>query len=126
MSKKTLGRHSDRYQRQIFTFASYFLRNREDAEEVTQDVLLAIWRKTIADGRDDLGPWVSRVTRNACIDRHRKSVRRHQRIVTKDPLDISESYPGSGPKPDDEAEGSEFRSRLKEALLQLNEPSRSS
>ena len=114
----------NRYQRQVFTFASYFLGNREDAEEVTQDVLLAICRQDRAED-GDLGAWIHRVTRNACIDRLRQTSRRDRRIVSEDPVDISTNYPSSSSPPDDDAARSEFRTRLKKALLDLNEPSKS-
>lgn len=37
--RKLCDQHRDR----IYTFAWYFLKNREDAEEATQDVLLRLW-----------------------------------------------------------------------------------
>jgi RNA polymerase sigma factor (sigma-70 family) len=55
--------HSDR----VYGFALAMLRHSEDAEDVTQDVLIRLW-----EGDDDVpdelvGPWLMRVTRNACI-----------------------------------------------------------
>lgn len=51
----------------IFRIAFSYLRSREDADDVTQNVLLALYRtdKAFRDG-DHLKAWLIRVTINAC------------------------------------------------------------
>jgi RNA polymerase sigma-70 factor (ECF subfamily) len=63
---------ADAYGHKIYQLALRYLRNKEDAEEVTQDVLLKVTRK-IADFRGDaaLSSWIYRVTFNAAMSRMR-------------------------------------------------------
>jgi RNA polymerase sigma-70 factor, ECF subfamily len=60
------------YQRKILSMALRFLRNREDAEEVTQDVLVKVCQK-IADFRGDsaLSSWIYRISFNTVMTRLR-------------------------------------------------------
>lgn len=70
-----LNEHRDR----VFSRALYVLRDREDAEDVTQEAFLRLWRQG-----DDVDPgrvagWLTRVVHNLCIDqtRRRKVVSTH-------------------------------------------------
>lgn len=65
--KRLLYRHKDR----TYAFAYHLLGNREDAEEVTQDVLLRLFDHYRRLETDRIGSWIMRVTRNLCIDRLR-------------------------------------------------------
>jgi len=61
----------------IFSQAFHMLNNRADAEDVTQEALLQLWK--IAPkwdpNRAQITTWLYRVTSNLCIDRFRKSKR---------------------------------------------------
>jgi RNA polymerase sigma-70 factor, ECF subfamily len=63
---------SDRYSHRIFQMALRHMKNREDAEEVTQDVLLKVYRK-IDKFRGDaaLSSWIYRITFNTAMSRLR-------------------------------------------------------
>ena len=63
---------ADRYSHRIFQMAMRHMRNREDAEEVTQDVLLKVYRK-IDKFRGDaaLSSWIYRITFNTAMSRLR-------------------------------------------------------
>ena len=63
---------ADRYSHRIFQMALRHMKNREDAEEVTQDVLLKVYRK-IAKFRGDaaLSSWIYRITFNTAMSRLR-------------------------------------------------------
>ena len=63
---------ADRYSQHIYKLAFRYLRNKEDAEEITQDVLLKVSRK-VADFRGDaaLSSWIYRITFNAAMSRMR-------------------------------------------------------
>jgi RNA polymerase sigma-70 factor (ECF subfamily) len=56
------------YQDKIFRLSYSFLRDRSAAEEITQEVLLRIW-KGLPSFRSDssLSTWIYAITRNACI-----------------------------------------------------------
>jgi len=63
---------SDAYGRKIYQLAFRYLRNKEDAEEVTQDVLLKVVRKVGAfRGDAALSSWIYRITFNAAMSRMR-------------------------------------------------------
>ena len=63
---------ADRYSPRIFQMALRHMKNREDAEEVTQDVLLKVYRK-IDNFRGDaaLSSWIYRITFNTAMSRLR-------------------------------------------------------
>jgi len=63
---------ADRYSHRIFQMALRHMKNREDAEEVTQDVLLKVYRK-IDRFRGDaaLSSWIYRITFNTAMSRLR-------------------------------------------------------
>jgi len=63
---------ADRYGHRIFQMALRHMKNREDAEEVTQDVLLKVSRK-IDKFRGDaaLSSWIYRITFNTAMSRLR-------------------------------------------------------
>lgn len=57
------------YGKRIFSYAFTLLGNREDAEEVTQDVFVKVWR-TLPQFRGEcsFSGWLMRITKNACTD----------------------------------------------------------
>ncbi len=63
----------ERHQNDVFYLALGLLRNREDAEDVVQDVFIRAY-KSLRRFRGDsgLGTWLYRVTLNACRDHQRK------------------------------------------------------
>ena len=65
---------ADRYSSRIYQLALRHMKNREDAEEVTQDVLLKVSRK-VGSFRGDsaLSSWIYRITVNTAMSRLRTS-----------------------------------------------------
>ena len=64
---------SDSYSAKIYQLAFRYLRNREDAEEVAQDVLLKVSQKIDAfRGDAALSSWIYRITFNAAMSRLRE------------------------------------------------------
>jgi len=63
---------ADRYGARIFQLAFRHMKNREDAEEVTQDVLMKVYRK-VGSFRGDsaLSSWIYRITFNTAMSRLR-------------------------------------------------------
>src|SRR5437763_3518813 len=63
---------SETYSSKIYQLAFRYLRNKEDAEEVTQDVLFKVYRK-VGSFRGDaaLSSWIYRITFNAAMSRLR-------------------------------------------------------
>src|SRR5262245_56733461 len=76
--EQAMAELADAYRSKIYQLAFRYLRNREDAEEVTQDVLFKVYRK-VGEFRGDaaLSSWMYRITFNAAMSRLRTA--RHQR-----------------------------------------------
>jgi len=56
------------FRRRVFGLAYSFLRDREAAEDVTQDVFIKVWRALPGfDGRASLSTWIYAITRNASL-----------------------------------------------------------
>jgi RNA polymerase sigma-70 factor (ECF subfamily) len=71
------------YGSKIHQLAFRYLRNKEDAEEVTQDVLFRVYRKADSfRGDSALSSWIYRITFNAAMSRLRTA--RYQRAQDED------------------------------------------
>jgi RNA polymerase sigma-70 factor, ECF subfamily len=81
--ERALADLADAYSSKIYQLAFRYLRNKEDAEEITQDVLFKVYRK-VADFRGDaqLSSWIYRITFNAAMSRLRTA--RYQRAQAED------------------------------------------
>ncbi len=62
----------------VFSTAYRFVRNRADAEDLTQDVFIKVFKKMSSfRGEAAVSTWIYRITVNACLDFLRKRKRRH-------------------------------------------------
>ena len=58
----------DLYELKVFRMAIMYFRNRERAEEVTQDIFLKLWQVLPAwDGRAAVSTWLYTIARNTCF-----------------------------------------------------------
>jgi RNA polymerase sigma-70 factor (ECF subfamily) len=74
---------ADTYRARIYQLAFRYLRNKEDAEEVVQDVLYKVYRSVGAfRGDAALSSWIYRITFNAAMSRLRTA--RYQRALEDD------------------------------------------
>jgi len=112
-----------RYQQRVYGFAYYYLKDKEEAADVTQEVLLRLWNHRDEVEEERMLGWLLRVTRNACVDALRKR-KSYRRLIATDTEQVI-SAPGSMPATDAAAESSVFRQHLAQALDQLSEPYRS-
>ena len=77
---------TDRYANKVFSLASRFTRNQEDAEEVLQDVFITVFQKVSGfEGKSSFSSWLYRVTVNAALMKVRK--RKQDRSVSVEDLD---------------------------------------
>ena len=113
------------YRRRVYSFARYLLSSREEAEDVTQEVLLRLWRHQDGVEEERLGSWLLRVTRNACYDLLRR--RRSEATQGAASLDdeTARELASAEPDPQSRAETADFRRRLLGALGELGEPYKS-
>src|SRR5437763_15444974 len=70
--EEALTELSNAYRFKVYQLAFRYLRNKEDAEEVTQDVLYKVYRNVGAfRGDSALSSWIYRITFNAAMSRLR-------------------------------------------------------
>ncbi len=117
------------YGPRIHQLAFRYMKNWEDAEEVTQDVLMKVHRKIDAfRGDSALSSWIYRITFNTAMSRLRNGrfSRPHEvpqpELVSPDTADRSAAEPKDWSSlADDQVHRSEMRTRLVEALTHLPE-----
>ena len=113
------------YQHRIYNFACYCLGDRDEARDVTQEVLLKLWRNLDRIDPQGAWPWLVRVTRNASIDALRRRGA-YRALVEEDPEgEVGLRTPSPAPGPDAAAEAADFQRHLAQALQELAEPYRS-
>jgi RNA polymerase sigma-70 factor (ECF subfamily) len=128
-SNDAFERFVELYHTRLFQYAYLMCGQREDAEEVAQETLLAVF-ETIGKLRDPsrLKPWVFRIAKNACLMKRRKSVYAPSRILSLEALMPTRSEGGVGIQiadwsqlPEDGVLRSELRVRLNQAIVELPE-----
>jgi len=71
-----------RFRRKIFHIAYKFTGKHDDAEDLTQEIFLKVFRSLEKFNRDaDFSTWLSSVARNYCIDHYRASKREREVLV---------------------------------------------
>src|SRR4029079_14005991 len=124
--EQALSDLSDAYSSKIYQLAFRYLRNKEDAEEVTQDVLFKVYRK-VGEFRGDaaLSSWIYRITFNPAMSRGRTAqFQRSQEDDRQIASDDSESSSTSQPDiadwsnmADERVLRSQLRRRVLRAIL---------
>ncbi len=112
-----LATHRDR----VFTQALFSLRERRDAEDVTQEAFLRLWRQGGHLPADRVAPWLAHVTRNLCIDqcRRRSAARRHLGVADPEALEGLATAPGGADDPFTGLDLDDRQRRLLDALQTL-------
>ena len=118
---------ADAYRFKIYNLAFRYLRNKEDAEEVVQDVLYKVYRNVgTFRGDSALSSWIYRITFNAAMsrlrtaryqqsqddDRRIASLEGEESIAARDVADLSDMA-------DDRILRSQLRRRVFRAILAL-------
>ena len=66
--RQAFERILDLYEVKVFRMAFMYFRNRERAEEVTQDIFLKLWQVLpVYDGRASPSTWLYTIARNTCL-----------------------------------------------------------
>src|SRR3954467_1983902 len=85
------------YRRKVFNVAFKFVGKHDEAEDLTQDIFLKIFKSLDTfDRRANFQTWLISVSRNLCID-HYRSVRKERETIDRD-VDTSELAPAA-PEP---------------------------
>lgn len=114
---------ADRYGARIFQLAMRHMKNREDAEEVTQDVLVKVCRKIDAfRGDSALSSWIYRITFNTAMSRLRSDRLARAAARERDRVEAAEAAMGEPRTPQSAADWSNLpddqllRAQLLEAV----------
>src|SRR5438552_12557798 len=82
------------YWRKVFNVAYKFVGKHDEAEDLTQDIFLKVFKSLDTfDRRANFQTWLISVSRNLCID-HYRSVRKERETIDRD-VDANELAPAS-------------------------------
>lgn len=82
------------YGRKVFGLAYSFVRNREAAEDVAQEVFIRVWRALPSfDARASLATWIYTIARNTSLSALRD---RRRQVQLEDPAAVLETLPAAG------------------------------
>ena len=105
--------------RKVFNVAYKFVGKHDEAEDLTQDIFLKIFRAlNTFDRRANFQTWIISISRNLCID-HYRSVRKERQTIARD-VDSSDLQPATTERgPYQAAEHQDLRAQLRQALETL-------
>lgn len=108
------------YSKNVYNLAYRMTGNREDAMDVTQEVMFRAYRALASFEPDrPFLPWIYRITWNICADRGRKKGRSPQEDSMDEMEEGAARLPSSSPSPDDEYEHKEIAGVLEKAIAEL-------
>ena len=118
-----------RYHRRIFNICYRFAGSGSDAEDLTQEVFIKMYR-TLGSYDADRGAfmtWVTTITRNLLVDHFRRT--KQERVTDsldttssdhEDAMPLSEQLPDHGPAPDSKVQTRETGEAVHQALQRLS------
>jgi len=110
-----------RYRRKVFHIAYKFTGKHDEAEDLSQEIFLKVFRSLDKFHRDaDFSTWLSSVARNYCIDRYRAS-KREKEVLVDDLLAFDQATASAGSNPQRSLEDRDRRSFLRRGLDRLPE-----
>ena len=107
------------YWRKVFNIAYKFVGRHDEAEDLTQDVFLKLFKSLATfDRRANFSTWLISVSRNLCID-HYRSTRREHDVVTHDIDVVTLAQPAGAESPHMLMERRDRVALLRDALDKL-------
>ena len=108
------------YWRKVFNVAYRFVGTYDEAEDLTQEIFLKVFRSLATfDRRANFQTWLISVSRNLCIDRYR-SGRRDREVFAREVDAASVQAESAGPSPQARVETRDRVGLLREALRGLS------
>ncbi|MCX6150440.1 MAG: sigma-70 family RNA polymerase sigma factor [Ignavibacteriales bacterium] len=110
------------FKNKVYSYSYYILRNRMDAEDVTQEVLLILWQNIEDINLNAVKTWIMRTTYNKCIDylRKRNVMFRKEEYLDDDQVEFIRDSSGSQ-QPDILFEKKLLQSKVLNAIDKLSE-----
>lgn len=108
--------------RRIYNLCYRFTARREEAQDLTQEVFLRVYRtlKSYDPGQGALEVWMHRLARNLLIDHYRATRHDRMSVSLEDQLPRLEEKPSAAPPPDRTAALGELSEAIQQALGQLS------
>ena len=125
-SPESFRRLLQRYQNSVYAYVCRLIDDPVEAEDLTQDVFVKVFRKVGAFREDcSFKTWLYRIAANESSNRRRWFSRHRSRVVTEPADDsgqspLAERLPDPGRSPFDQIEHREHRDILNEALRTLH------
>ena len=111
-----------RHSRRVFNVCYRFVGNRTEAEDISQEVFLRVY-KTLGSYRSAHGGFATRmtsVTRNLLIDHYRRTKRDRLTDSLDDAMPVVENKESVGRRPDEQALLGELSGQVQTALTKLS------
>jgi RNA polymerase sigma-70 factor (ECF subfamily) len=111
-----------RHSRRIFNVCYRFVGNRTEAQDISQEVFLRVYR-TLSSYRSAHGgfaTWMTSVTRNLLIDHYRRTKRDRVTDSLDDAMPVVENKESAARRPDQQALLNELRGQVQSALTRLS------
>ena len=117
--RAALGQMLERHQRQIWRFGMKLCRDEADAQDVTQETLLAAARN-LSDfrGESSLSTWLFTLARSFCVKQRRKSVHAPAALESLEGDEVMQQ-PAPGPTPEEATGSAQLQRALEEAIAAL-------
>jgi RNA polymerase sigma-70 factor (ECF subfamily) len=108
-----------RYRRKVFHIAYKFTGRHAEAEDLSQEILLKIFKSLDKFNREaDFSTWLGSVARNYCID-HYRACKREREVLVEDLVAFDLAVASTGSNPQRVLEDRDRRSFLRRGLEQL-------
>jgi len=107
--------------RRLYALAFRYLNNREEAEDVVQEVMMKLWEeRKKADRYENPAAWCTTITRNYCID-----LLRRRKMIMQDDINGVKEVMEAGNDMFSKSDGSEAASLINGIVERMKEPYRS-
>ena len=108
--------------RRVYNLCYRFTARRDEAEDLTQEVFLRVYRtlKSYDASHGPLGVWMHRVARNLLIDHYRATRKHRLSVPLEDEMPHLEQKESAAPRPDRAVAQRELSAALEQALARLS------
>lgn len=113
------------YQKKIYNYCYRMANNEHDAEDLTQEVFIKVYRSLRTfKGNSLFSTWIYRIAHNTCIDKYR-SLKAYNVVTLDGEDDRVRGISSSDPLPDEQVVNKEHMEMLEECIAHLKPDYRS-